>query len=248
MQVTFYAPGLAYSVDSILLFQKEETGDWWRNALYQFYPQLDREWMERASWPEREARLREELSGVYEQLAEKPAAYQLHWNKNRREVKEALGDVFQIPLAGRYRDIRAAVTLNPICPRFLAERRFDVFYRNSPSGALGIALHEIVHFLWFDRWNALFHDDPAEYETPHLKWLFSEMAVKPVLGKPGLAERNPYYPDSCVYDYLETMTAGGRPVMETMEEIYAGGGIDHFMIEGYRYCQEHAAEIRRQMK
>ncbi len=100
MQVTFYAPGLAYSVDSILLFQKEETGDWWRNALYQFYPQLDREWMKRASGPEQEAKLREELSGVYEQLAEKPAAYQLHWNKNRRVVEEALGDVFQIPLAG----------------------------------------------------------------------------------------------------------------------------------------------------
>ena len=50
--------------------------------------------------PEQEAKLREELSGVYEQLAEKPAAYQLHWNKNRRVVEEALGDVFQIPLAG----------------------------------------------------------------------------------------------------------------------------------------------------
>ena len=222
------------------------------DALYQFYPQLDRGRMERGSRLERAAYLRESLSETYEQLVpelkEKVRDYQGHWDKNRRAVEEALGDIFQIPLEGRYQDIRADITLNPICPRFLKERRFDVFYRNSPSGALGIALHEIVHFLWFDRWNALFHDDPAEYETPHLKWIFSEMAVKPVLGKPGLAERNPYYPDSCVYDYPETMTVDGRPVMETMEEIYAGGGIDHFMIEGYRYCQEHEAEIRRQMK
>lgn len=222
------------------------------DALYQFYPQLDRGRMERGSRLERAAYLRESLSETYEQLVpelkEKVRDYQGHWDKNRRAVEEALGDIFQIPLEGRYQDIRADITLNPICPRFLKERRFDVFYRNSPSGALGIALHEIVHFLWFDRWNALFHDDPAEYETLHLKWIFSKMAVKPVLGKPGLAERNPYYPDSCVYDYLETMTAGGRPVMETMGEIYAGGGIEHFMIEGYRYCQEHEAEIRRQMK
>lgn len=252
MQITFHAPGFAYSIDSILLFQTEETGGWWRNALYQFYPKLDREWMERASGPEREARLREALSGVYEQLApelaEKTAAYQLHWNENRREVEGSLGDIFQIPLAGRYQDIRGSITLNPICPRFLAERRFDVFYRNSPPGALGMALHEIVHFLWFDRWNALFHDDPAEYESSHLKWVFSEMAVYPILGDPRLAARDPYYPDSCVYDYFYTMTVEGRPVLDTMTELFVAGNIDQFMMDGYRYCREHEAEIRLQMK
>lgn len=252
MQITFREPGLAHSVDSILLFQTEEAGDWWRDALYQFYPQLDRGRMERASGPERAAYLREVLSGTYGQLVpeltEKVEAYQSHWNANRRAVEQALGDIFQMPLAGRYQDIRADITLNPVCPRFLSERRFDIFYRNSPSGALGMALHEIVHFLWFDRWNALFHDDPAEYETPHLKWVFSEMAVKPVLGEPRLAERNPYYPGECVYEYFYAMTVGGRPVLETMEELFARGTIDQFMVDGYRYCQEHEAEILGQMR
>ena len=184
MQITYREPSLAHSIDSILLFQTEGTGGWWMDALYQFYPQLD----------------------------------------------------------------RADITLNPICPRFLKERRFDVFYRNSPSGALGMALHEIVHFLWFDRWNALFHDDPAEYETPHLKWIFSEMCVRPILGEPRLAERNPYYPGECVYEYFYTMTVGGRPVLETMEELFAQRSMDQFMVDGYRYCQEHEAEILRQMR
>lgn len=252
MQITLRNPGLSYSVDSILLFQTEETGAWWRDALYQFYPRLDRERMERAAGPEREAYLREALSGVYEQLvpelAEKTEAYQTHWNENRREIEEALGDIFQIPLAERYQDIRANITLNPICPRFLADRTFDLFYRNSPKGALGISLHEVVHFLWFDRWNALFHDNPAEYESPHLKWVFSEMAVYPVLGDPRLAARNPYYPDSCVYDYFYTMTVEGRPVLDTMTELFAAGNIDQFMTDGYRYCRKHEAEIRLQMK
>ena len=49
MQITYREPSLAHSIDSILLFQTEGTGGWWMDALYQFYPQLDRGRMERGS-------------------------------------------------------------------------------------------------------------------------------------------------------------------------------------------------------
>ena len=204
MEITFKNPGFSYSVDSILLFQTDETSGWWKDSLYCFYPQLERKRIEGLCGAEQAAYLREALSNIYRQseaeLEEKVQTYQAHWEANRGEVEEALADVFQMPLAGRFQNIIANITLNPICPRFLAERTFDVFYRNSPRGALGMSLHEVVHFLWFDRWRSLFQDDPSEYETPHLKWLFSEMAVKPILGTPGLAERNPYYPNECLYE------------------------------------------------
>lgn len=252
MQVTFHNPGFDYSLDSILLFRTEESGSWWRDALFFFYPQLDRERMDRLSRAEQAEYLRKVLSDAYQgllpELEEKREAYQACWEENRQEVEEALGDIFWTPLAKRFQNIRANITLNPVCPRFLAERAFDLFYRNSPRGALGMSLHEIVHFLWFDRWNDIFHDGPAEYEAPHLKWLFSEMAVKPILGDSRLAARNPYYPDDCVYEYFGTMTVEGRPILETMEELFPGRSIERFMLEGYRYCREPEAEIRRQVR
>lgn len=252
MQITFQNPDFDYSVNRVLLFQTEETSSWWRDALYLFYPQLERKQIDRLNRTEQTECLRKLLSDVYRQLVpelkEKQAAYQAHWEENRREVEEALGDIFQMPLAKRFQNIQANITLNPICPRFLKERTFDLFYRNSPEGALGMSLHEVVHFLWFDRWKAIFHDNPAEYEAPHLKWIFSEMAVKAILGTPRLAERNPYYPDSCVYEYFYTMTVEKRLILETMEELFAEGSIDRLMVEGYRYCREHEAEIRRQVK
>lgn len=252
MQVTFLNSGFDHSLNSILLFQRPEASDWWKDALFSFYPQLDRERMDRLSRAEQAEYLRKALSGVYRELVpeleEKKEAYQACWEENCREVEEALGDVFRMPLAKRFQNIRANITLNPICPRFLKERTFDLFYRNSPGGALGMSLHEIVHFLWFDRWSNIFHDDPAEYEAPHLKWIFSEMAVKPVLGDPRLAIRNPYYPDDCVYEYFGTMSVEGRPILETMEELFSGRSIEQFMVEGYCYCREHEEEIRRQVQ
>lgn len=252
MQITFQNPGFDYSMNSILLFQRPETGSWWRDALYSFYPQIERRRMDQMNGTEQAEYLRKVLSDMYHQLVpeleEKQAAYQAHWEENRQEVEEALGDIFRMPLAERFQNIRANITLNPICPRYLKERTFDLFYRNSPGGALGMALHEVVHFLWFDRWSGIFHDDPAEYEAPHLKWLFSEMAVKAILGDPKLAVRNPYYPDDCVYAYFGTMIVEERPILETTEELFSRGSIERFMVEGYRYCQEHEAEIRRQVK
>ena len=43
MQITFDNPGFDYSIRSILLFQTEEAGDWWRESLYCFYPQVERD-------------------------------------------------------------------------------------------------------------------------------------------------------------------------------------------------------------
>lgn len=46
--------------------------------------------------------------------------------------------------------------MNPIGPRFLEERCFDVFYLNSERGAIGVGIHEMVHFVWFYVWNRLY--------------------------------------------------------------------------------------------
>ena len=48
--------------------------------------------------------------------------------------------------------------------------------------------------------------------------------------------------------YFDTMTVEGRPILEVMEALYAAEGVDGLMEEGFRFCQEHEAEIRRQMK
>jgi hypothetical protein len=140
------------------------------------------------------------------------------------------------------------VTLNPIEPRFLDARAFDVFYLNSERGALGVALHEVTHFVWFDVWQAHFKDNPAEYETPHIKWIFSEMAVDSVMRNDGrLHGVNPYFPDGHVYECFRAMRPEGKAVLETLYEMYKHADIIEFMERGLAYCVKHEDEIRAQM-
>ena len=91
MQITFDNPGFDYSIRSILLFQTEEAGDWWRESLCCFYPQVERERVEGLKGAAREAYLRDVLGAVYRslapELAEKREACQAHWEENRRAVE-----------------------------------------------------------------------------------------------------------------------------------------------------------------
>lgn len=151
MDLTFQDPGLGYSVDSIMDFQTGDQSDFWKAPLFYFYPQLDRVRFDALPPKEQVGYLKNTLQEVYDSalIAQKVESYQVHWESNRKVVEEAMSDAFGLDPGALYNDLVVNVTLNSISPRYLQERRFDVFYLNSPKGALGVSLHEMVHFLWF---------------------------------------------------------------------------------------------------
>ena len=114
-------------------------------------------------------------------------------------------------------------------------------------GALGMALHEIIHFVWFRAWQERFRDSQEEYERPSLKWILSEMAVDPIMRDPRLSQINPYFADGCVYDYFYKMTVADRPVLEVLDELMRTRSMDSFMDDAFALLSEHESEIRRQI-
>ena len=94
-------------------------------------------------------------------------------------------------------------------------------------------------------WQSVFRDDPAEYETPHLKWILSEMAVEPIMRDPRLGGINPYYiHKACVYPYFYTMRIDGRPALDALYGMYRSSTISEFMKAAYAFCMVHEQAIR----
>jgi hypothetical protein len=247
MNLIYQNPGLEYMVQSIAEFQSEEQSDSFRDSLYYFFPQFDRSRMDALDAPGRVDYIRTGLQETYAAseglLREKLEAWQRHWDAHRTVVEQAFEDIFELPLAGRFNDMTGNISFNPICPRYLDTHVFDIFYLNSERGALGMALHEIAHFVWFEKWHAHFGDDPAEYETPHLKWIFSEMVVESLLSGEQVKPLNPYAGHS-VYEGFYTLTLDGKPALETLDALYRQHDIIGFMERGYAFCQQHEAAIR----
>lgn len=255
MHITFENPGMEYMIEAVMAFQTEGESDFWSEPLYYFYPQLDRGYAEGLAFPQKRAYLEETLRGVYGEiegeLNEKVRRYQRYWDGCRTQITEALSDAFGVDCGTRFNDLRCRVSMNPVEPRFLRERCFDIFWRNSERGAIGEAIHEIIHFVWFDVWNREFADGYDEYERPSLKWILSEMVVEPIMSDPRLASLNPYFPreqGGCIYPYFFDMMVGGVPVMETLTQMYRTRPIRDFMRESYAYCLDHEDEIREHIR
>ena len=251
MKVTYKNPGSMHSINSILLFQTDAQTPYWSDAVFYFYPQLSKEEYLKCDPCFRAKYITDRLACVYDEilpeLERKVIEYNAHFQKYEGQINDALSDAFKLDTRILFNDLTGYVCMNPICPRFLKEHFFDVFYKNSEKGALGMSIHEMIHFIWFHVWNGLFKDSYEEYETPSLKWILSEMVVESIMADKRLSTINPYFPreqGGCVYSYFLDMVVDGRPILDTVNDLYKTNSITDFMQASFEYCQKHEREIR----
>lgn len=247
MDITFENPGFIKMLDSIMAFHTDGETEYWTEPLFIFYPDLDKEKFKVLNFEQKKIYLSEELKKIYleqeEALEQKAEDYNRHWKKYKSQIESALSDAFDIDVTVLFNDLRGEISLNPICPRYLRERYFQVFYLNSERGALGMSLHEIIHYLWFYVWNQEFDDDYDDYERPSLKWILSEMVVESIMKDERLSSINPYFPGT-IYDYFQTMKIGDTMILDELDELYKCGNMKKFMHDSYDYCIAHEEEIR----
>lgn len=255
MRIVYQNPGFAHSIDSIMLFQTDKQTPYWSDALFYFYPQIEKQKLVQLDFEEKKKYISERLHNVYHQeikreIDKKANEYNLHFLKHKDQIEDALSEAFDIDTRTIFNDITGNITMNPVGPRFLKKHRFDIFYKNSERGAIGVSIHEVIHYIWFYVWNKHFQDSYDEYETPSLKWILSEMVVESIMSDTRLSTINPYYPrenGGCVYSYFQNMIINGKPILETLDQFYRKNRIHGFMEQSYKYCLTFEKEIRHHM-
>lgn len=251
MNITFTNPGVEYMLKNIMMFQTDDKTEFWSEPLYHFYPQLDKAYAISLPFSERKKHIESTLRTVYAQLKDtinkKVNLYYQHWLNCSKQITDALSDAFELDLSNLFNDLRCNVSMNPIEPRFLKERSFDIFYLNSERGAIGECIHEIIHIVWFYVWNRLFNDSYDDYDYPSLKWILSEMVVESIMKDSRLSSINPYFPrenGGCIYPYFFDMEIDGKLILDTIDEMYKNQNIADFMKNSYAYCLQYEKEIR----
>lgn len=251
MDVQFFNPKAEYMVESIIAFQSADEKPFWTEPLYRLYPRIDRSYAENLPFAERKRYMERCIRGIYaemeDEINDKTERYARHWTACKPQITAALTDAFGVDCAEIFNDLRCNLNLNPIEPRYLTERRYDLCCLNSERGAIGESIHEMIHFVWFYVWNGVFRDGYDEYERPTLKWILSEMVVESIMRDERLSSINPYFPRAdggCIYPYFFDMRAGGELVLDVLDDLYRTHGMADFMKRSYAYCSAHEAEIR----
>lgn len=250
MKLKFLLADPEYSAKSVLEFAKEGMSPFWLDSFFYFYPDVEKDKFFKLNNDQRLEFLKRYFTKLkrekYDELVSKNELYNSYWQKNETEIISAFEKVFEIDLSKIFNDLICLTTFNPVNPRYLDQNKFDNFYLQSEKGTLGSALHEITHFIWFFVWQNNFKDDVSEYETPHLKWILSEMVIEPIMRKSGLSRLNPYFASkSCVYPYFYTMIIDGQVILDTLFIMLEENSMTDFMEKAYKYCLLHEDEIRK---
>jgi len=108
--------------------------------------------------------------------------YQTEWQKIEKDFFILLSEIMQIDWPKNRKTIKAMVSVNPICPRFLNDWSFSIFYNYKKiSHAMEVIMHESCHFLYFEKWKKLYPKvSKKTFESPHIEWHLSEI-VAPII-------------------------------------------------------------------
>lgn len=249
MELKFVVPSFEYMINSIFTFLNEETGDFFKDPIFKLYPQINSKKYDSLICETEKKNyitkvLKEKYTDDINVFQEKVELYNYHWQSNKEDIIKAFEENFNIKLDNKLNDMIGYLGLNPICPRFLDTHIFEVCYFNSERGAVGTALHEIVHFIWFEIWHEYFNDCREEYESPHLKWIFSEMIPELIMRDKRLRIINPYFEYGCIYEYFYKIKIKEGYLIEILYDMYKSMEIQEFMKKGYLLCEQNEEIIR----
>ncbi len=127
--------------------------------------------------------LEREVKPILEQKknSEEISHYQQLWDAINDDVMRDLEKRLHISWK-KHTKITGRVGLLPVAPRDIQALCFDINYGISPEEFIATTIHELCHFLYFEKWKELYpHDSKEVFSPPHIAWYLSEAMIDPIL-------------------------------------------------------------------
>ncbi len=144
------------------------------------------------------------------------------WNKISDLYLQKLSEHFETNWLDN-KNIIVHVSIVPICPRFLDDYSFSIFYAKDWSEARVTIAHEILHFLWFKKWLEIFPETKKEeLESPYLIWRLSEI-IDPIILHCYPQINEIIRPIDWGYQSFVNIKIGEKTIPEYFKDIYRNG-------------------------
>lgn len=229
-------------------FLNPAKGDWdWSNAIYRNYPKLKNKLQNIKDKKKRKEIEYRFFTEVFKkeriELEKRAKIFQREWNKINDNVMLVLSELVEQEWSERDKKIFARISLNPICPRYIKQRTFDLFYKQKPKYMKSVAIHEILHFIYFEKWKKVFpKTKEKEFDAPHLVWQLSEMVPGIVLNDKRVQNVFKYKFDS--YKEYENFKLNGKPLLSYLQDFYDNRkDFADFLKKSWKFVKKYEKEI-----
>ena len=248
MQLNWKQKDIKDDLEFILFLQQDNKPDWWAKRLFDAYPSLDYEYARKLPESDRLDYIQNEIKKLAivcsDDIKNSIKMFRENWKPVGEKLNGVYSSVFGFDCTEILNDMVGFVGLDPVCPRNVQKHTFDVFYRFSPAYAVSTALHEITHFVWFYFWQKHFNDNPAEYDSPKLKWVLSEIVVETIIRNSEINDLVEQ-PEYIAYSYFYDMTINGELIFDTMKKLYLGRkDIYDFMEKAFDWIKNNEPGLR----
>lgn len=166
--------------------------------------------------------------------------YQAEWRKIEKDFFILLSEIMQIDWPKNKRIIKAMISVNPICPRFLDDWSFSIFYDyKKRSHAMEVIMHECCHFLYFEKWKKMYPKmNHKKFESPYLEWHLSEIIAPTVLNDQRikkLLKQKAFF-----YEEHEKIKINNKKVPQYFTELYnKNKNFEQFLDKSYKVIKKN---------
>ena len=152
-------------------------------------------------------------------LEKKSREFQRSWDDINDKIMKALSNIVEIEWPDNCKIITGRVTVNPVCPRYLDFRTFDVNYQFDANKMRPVSIHELLHFIYFGKWKETFpRAKRREFDNPYLVWKLSEIVPKAILSDKRI--QRVYKNEPQVYNKFYDIKIKDRAMLDYFQEIY----------------------------
>ena len=106
--------------------------------------------------------------------------------QNYQKIWDSINDEIMLDLQKRLdikwkedTKITCKIGLLPVCPREIESFTYCVNYNMDKDTLIAISIHEICHFLYFEKWKEIQPNyKKEEFDSPHISWYLSEAFIE----------------------------------------------------------------------
>ncbi|MBI2411200.1 MAG: hypothetical protein HYV32_04890 [Candidatus Kerfeldbacteria bacterium] len=187
------------------------------------------------------------------EMVKKKEQFQKAWKTVEKEYFTTLQELMDIEWPKQRNKIYAMISINPICPRFLDEWNFSLFYNyDDIHRMIEVIMHESCHFLYFEKWKELYPKaDRKTFDAPYIEWYLSEISAPIILNEPRiqplLKKRARFYKEH------QRIKIGTHTAPAYFKKIYTHcikqeDGFALFLREAYKEIKKHKKLFLESMK
>lgn len=177
------------------------------------------------------------------EISRQVRTYKKEWQRVEKKYFAILAEILETSWPKKRKKSLALISINPICPRFIDDWSFSIFYDQDLKTMLETVMHETCHFLYFKKWKEVFlNAKDKTFESPYLEWHLSEILAPVILQDPRiqkLLHKKPRF-----YNEHNRIKIGNKSVPTFFTDLYnshlkQNTDFANFLKEAYRVIKKN---------